>query len=186
MPLATVEGRCQSAAFFQRGMRAADGDELNLGWSLVEMRPGLGHVGTCDGRLVGILSRGTFRFRGHAFHMQHGGRGCRAEGGAERLQVVARRLCGSETAQKWNAVGRGLAGEVADQRPEGIVDTIRQFHVDDALRPARFVEIDTRKGRAAGQRDAEVEKIRMFRRTGAKHGVGEDDGVGFRPGNGFA
>jgi len=81
-------------------------------------------------------------FRRHAFDMQHGGGRGGAEGGAERLEVVPRRFGGGKATQQGNAVGCGAAGEIADDRPEGVVDILRQLDVDDALGLAVFVEID--------------------------------------------
>ena len=78
------------------------------------------------------------------------------------LEIVPRRLCGPETTQQRNTIRRGLAGEIANERPEGIIDTSWQRHIDDALRPAVFLEIDPRKRRPARHRNAEVEKIRCF------------------------
>ncbi|MNT05067.1 hypothetical protein D3C72_1396700 [compost metagenome] len=132
----------KSVALLQRGMRTADGDKLHLFRSFVEKRPAGGHIGKRDGDGVSRVNRGQPGFRRYTLDMQHGCCGGGAKSSAERLQIIPRRLCRAEAAQQRNTIRRCLTGEITDERPEGVVDALRQSHVDNTLRTTVFFEIN--------------------------------------------
>ncbi len=175
----------QSAALAQRGMRAADGHKVNRLGAVVQGRPARRHVGAGHPRPVGV-GGDAMGFGGHPLDMQHGRGGGRAEGCADRLEVLGRGVRRAKAAQQRNAVGCSLAGEPAEQGPEGIVDALGQFDIEDAPRLAWFVQIDAGARGAARHRDAEVQEIRVLGSPRAQNAVGIDDGVRLGPGDGLA
>ena len=71
------------------------------------------------------------------------------EGGAQRLEIVAARLRALETQQR-DAVGRGAAGEIAEERPEAVVRPLGPLDFEDAARAPALVEIRPGERRVGG------------------------------------
>ncbi len=91
-----------------------------------------------------------------------------------------------EPAQERDAVGRGLAGEPADQgqKESSILSGRSMSRMAPGL--AVFVEVDAGERRAAGHGGEKIEEIGVLGGAGAEDGVGVDHGVGFGPGDGLA
>ena len=115
--------------------------------------------------------------------MQHRRARGGAEGRAHRLEVVGRGVQPGEAAQQRDRAARRMARDIAKQRPEGIVRAFGGVHVQHQRGAAGLVQIDAGQGRAPRHGHAEVEVIGVLRRPRAQDGVGEDDRVGFGPGD---
>ena len=167
-------------------MRAAQGHQFHCLGACVQQSPRVAHIFARDCYMVGIGVSGAGRFGRNPFDVQHGR--CRrcAKRGAQRLQIIARRPCRSQSPQKRNTIGRAVACEITDQRPKRIVDTIWQINIDNTAGFAGAVQINPGQRRAASQRDTQIQKIRVFGGARAQNGIGKNHRVGFRPANIFA
>lgn len=81
---------CEVPAFCQRGVRAADCDQINLIASCVEVLPKLRQIDCRDLKPGSAVTQGECAFGGMSAHVQHGGGRGRAKGGAQPFEIVRR------------------------------------------------------------------------------------------------